>query len=77
MLVSTAWLDRAAEMSNTLHGKGGYPITWLFAGMAHHRLGRREQALTSITRYETWLKDQKFHTWWQEVFWRKLQRRVR
>jgi eukaryotic-like serine/threonine-protein kinase len=73
-------LEEAARTlgeSNTAHGQGGFAATWVFLAMAQQRLGRGEEARTSLARYEEWLKGKTFATWQQTTHWRLLHEEAR
>jgi tetratricopeptide (TPR) repeat protein len=48
---------RSIDEGIKLHGKGGMGWDWLFLAMAHHRLGRQDEARKWLDKAVAWTKD--------------------
>jgi tetratricopeptide (TPR) repeat protein len=64
-------LDETVRRLNeavAVHDKGGHPLDWLGLAMAHHRLGRPDQAADYLSKADQWLAQNRANNklTWQE-----------
>jgi WD40 repeat protein/tetratricopeptide (TPR) repeat protein len=66
--------EAEAELAASVkaHGKGGYVDTWLFQAMTARQLGKHDEALRLLARFEKRHARQKFPTWQQRTYWEVL-----